>query len=243
MRHFVSVVAMMLFSSGAWAAGIDLSWNDCQSGSVIASTNRNFTCLGSTNQNYSLVFQFRSHVAIPAFVAFTAYVDLAPEVAGPLAAYWHYESGGCNRNPVSGIGFSADVLASCTEHGYQDPWGGDGTAAIAAYLPDYSRPGLGRMVLLVARGDRFPIQADNSYFAGNLVFNNRNRHVCFGCTQRANIVWEVGRLESEDGSPAIDLSIPDKGTNCVGINGATASNCGVLPVQSTSWGRLKAMFR
>lgn len=244
MRHWFSVIAMMMvFASGARAAGIDLSWNDCLTGSVTASNDRNFTCLGATNQNYSLVFQFRSPVALPGFVALTAYLDLVSEAGGPLAPFWHYESGGCNRSPVSGIAMSSTVPASCTEHGYLDPWGTNATSAIAAYAPDYQQPGLGRLVVLVALGAASPIQTGPSYYGGHLVFNNRNRHTCFGCTQRVRLLWEVGTLESNNGTPPVNLSTPDQGSNCARINGANAAACGTRPAESTTWGRLESMFR
>lgn len=244
MRRLVVTLAMLLVAASASAAGIDISWNDCVLGSSTTATNRNFTCLGATNQNYQLFFQFRTPVAMPHFVAITMYVDIVPIASGPLAPFWHYEGNGCNGSAVKGAQISGAIPATCAVN-YLEPWGGgpDGTFAIAAYGADFQRAGLGHLIALGARGDGFPITANTNYYGAHIQFNNRNRHTCFGCTQQATVLWELARFESNDGSPAVDISNPDNGTNCVGINGAGAGTCGALPVKATTWGAIKSMYR
>lgn len=245
MREHPLVLAPLLLAlsvSAASAQGIDLSWNDCI-GSSTQATNRNFSCLGSVNQTYLLAFQYKSPVNLPNFVGLSAFADLVVESPGPLAAFWHYETGGCNR---SGISISDAIPASCATLGLQDTWGGDGSQGfegIAAYGPDFSRPGVGRMIFGVALADPAPITALTNMYAFHVSFSNINRQNCFGCPQRVLIVWQTANLESNDGSPAVVLTNPSKGTNCVTINGASLSACGVVPARNLSWSRVKDLYR
>jgi hypothetical protein len=235
-------LVLVLSSSPLFAQGIDLSWNECIGGPN-AATNRNITCLGATNQTYLLAFQYKSPVNIPGFIGLSAFADLVVESPGPLSPFWHYETGGCNR---PGISISDALPASCAGLGFGDTWDGDGTGGfegIAAYGADFLRPGMGRLILGVARADASPITASANMFAFHLTFNNVNRQTCFGCTQRVLIVWQVINLESDDGSPAVVLTTPDKGTNCVTINGASIAACGVVPSHNATWTQIKGLYR
>lgn len=242
-RSGLAIPLLLLMSSSSWAAGVDLSWNDCLLGSSTATTNRNFSCLGNVDQTYPLFVQFTSAQAIPNFAAMTLFADVAAQAQGFLVPYWHYETGGCNQ---TGLGIADEIPASCQSRGYQDLWGGDGSgglAAIAAYGPDYARPGAGRLVAFVARADAVPLQASVHYYGFHLNFRNNNRHNCFGCTQLAVVIAETLVLENEDGSITINLSGADNGTDCVGINGANPSLCGALPVANLTWGALKSLYK
>lgn len=236
------VLFLALIPSAAFAA-VDVSWNSCV-GTGTEASNKLFVCTGTANQNYDIHFQYKSPIDIPNFVAVTAYADIGP-VGAPLSPFWHYETGGCNGNAIKGAAISGVEPQACADLGVLETWDGGlvGTFAIAAYGADFQQAGRGHFILLGARGDAVPITAGVNMWAFFLRLNNRNRALCVGCTEQKVVVWQTGRLESNDGSPAVDVSGADKLSDCVQINGAAAQLCGVVPTRSTSWGQIKSMYR
>jgi hypothetical protein len=243
------VLCLVLAPSSAFAFGIDLTWNDCVGGTTgSAASNQVFDCAIAGNRNYSLEFQFKTPVALPNFVAVTGYADLGPPGTA-LSPFWHYEPSGCNQGSIKGAQMFGVIPASCTDAGFLEGWNGgpSGTFAIAAYSTEFQDPGRGHFVLLGARGDGYPVGAGDNMWAFELRFNNRNRPGsaadCAGCAEQKVILCQTIRLESNDGSPAIDLTGPDKLSDCIRINSADLSLCTTTPTQTTSWGRIKALFR
>jgi hypothetical protein len=250
MKKLLLVLCLALVPASAFAFGVDITWNDCVNGTAaLAATNKVFDCSGTINRNYVLEFQYKTPVPLPNFVAVTGYVDLGPNGA-PLSPFWHYENGGCNQGSIKGAQLIGVEPQSCIDGNYLETWDGgpSGTFAIAAYLSDFQNtPGRGRFVLLGARGDGFPVNAGDNMWAFELKFNNRNRPGtvanCAGCAEQHVLVENTMRLESNDGSPAVDLVGADKLTDCAQINNAPTGLCPLVPTQNTSWGKIKSMFR
>lgn len=252
-RVVLAAVALLFVSSKASAFGVDLTWDDCVGGTNgTASVNKVFDCAVVSNRNYSLIFQFKSPVTVPNFVAATAQLDFGPVSASPLSPFWHFESGGCN---AIGTSLLSAITPSCALGGYLTPWSG-GVVTIACYSPDHQQPGYGRFILVVSRPNATEITAGDNYFGMELRFNNRNRSSCTGCNQQKLLSLEGIRLESNDGSPFVDLSGADKFTHCVAINNAPPSfcgktipqptfspPCGVTPAIQRTWGTLKMLYR
>lgn len=242
--------ALLLSVSTAGAAGIDLSWNGCV-GSGLEASSRVFTCTGSVNQTYELVLQFRSPVPVPSFSTLLAYLDYQDANAVTLPPFWHYESGGCNGLDASPPGIALyDDLSSfpgcAVPSPPADPWGGDGSGgfeSIASYGVDYSRLGNGHLVLAGSRTASSTIAAGTRYYAFNLQLNNWNRSACSSCADPGVIVWNMAQLVSDDGSPTVELSGPDQYSDCVTINSANPSLCGLVPTVSRTWGQLKSLYR
>jgi len=238
------VLFLALVPGAAFAAGLDISWNACIDGPGAAAS-KTFVCTGTVNQNYVVEFQYKSPIDIANFVAISGPVDLmSPGAPTATSPFWHYENGGCNGSTIKGaqiIGTLNAVL--CPSQ--LETWDGgpSGTFAIAAYVADYQGPGRGHMVLVGARGDGVPITADVNMWAWEIKFNNRMRTACLGCAEQKIVVWQNASLESNDGSPAVNLSGADKGSDCAQINGAPVGGCGVVPTQSTSWGKIKSLYR
>ena len=53
-RGLFLCMALVARSAPAFAAGLDLTWNDC-AGSPNATSDKTFTCTGTVNENYDLV--------------------------------------------------------------------------------------------------------------------------------------------------------------------------------------------
>jgi hypothetical protein len=216
---------VLLFPETAVAQGVDLTWNDCP---PTGASSKTFGCASPSNENYRLIVQFRSPVTLPNFVRIDAVLELVNETAGPLAPFWHYETGACNRAPISGVTMSDDIslAATCLNLGYADPWAsGSGGTEDFFYVPDSPTPGHGRFILTDTAVSPVQIDAFVSYYAFHLTFNNRNRLVCTGCSQPVALKLVSLRLSSNDGSPAVLLAGPDLRGDCVLINGANATTC------------------
>jgi len=263
-RPLLGIALLTLgFSSPALAVGIDLQWNECIGAATVA-FNKNFTCTGTMNQSYYLVMQFKTGQDIPAFVAATAILDFQDESPGELPPFWHFENGGCQRSgsiqglmmfdtpasitpadPANGCVAQDDVAGG--DGRMSDPWNGDGsggTESIALYIPDSPIPGHGRLALVDSKPNPFTLTAGRNYYAFDLRFSNRLRTTCSpGCADKVSILFNLLALESDDGSPAVYLAIPDKGSICAVVNGASVSTCAVTPTKNTTWGQLKAMYR
>lgn len=230
-------------------AGVDLSWNDCVGGGTEA-VNKQFVCTGTANQNYNLPLYFKVPEALPSFVGIRMDLDLQNVSGAPLSPFWHYEQGGCQRpggTSPNGISVQDNIgAAPATCQGFGDPWGGDGSQGfegIGAYLPDNRRPGNGHFILGVAHSASFPLDPGTNYYACHMVFSNRYKTACAGCTEQAVIVWNSATLESNDGHPPLEIAFPDKFGNCVTINGAPPATCAGVPTKNTTWGRVKSMYR
>jgi hypothetical protein len=252
MKKVLFTLALAALPAAAFAQGIDLTWKDCV-GTGNEATNQNFVCTGTANQNYNLIFQFKSPVDVPNFVGSAGYADYQNVSGAPLSPFWRYDTGACNNPAVGQKGIAMfdniGLLPNCDPNGggsFADPWDGDGSGGfegIAAYGVDFHRPGNGYLVLGDARGSATPIAGLVNYYAFHLVFNNRNRTTCAGCLEQGVIVFQKLTLESNDGSPAIELTTPDKYGQCVTTNNGPPPLCGIVPVHNTSWGQIKSIYR
>jgi hypothetical protein len=248
-NSITAITAIAVLATIAEADGVDLSWNDCV-GTAQAASNRDFNCAGTTNQFYPLLLQFKVYQDLPSFVALTATVRMFDETPGPLAPFWHFETGGCQRlggASPDGVTLSLAKPMSCADAGFDDPWGGDGLeglGVIATYTSDYPNAAHARFLLVAATSSPpFPIGAGVNYYALSLIFNTRNRATCAGCTDRVNLLCDNFTLESGDGSPPVVLVTPDKFTNCVTINRAALSLCADPVRKNGTWGAIKALYR
>jgi hypothetical protein len=248
MKKAIITLALAACPGLAFAQGIDLTWKDCV-GTGLEATNLNFVCTGTLNQTYNLIFQYKLAADIPNFVGAAGYADYQNASGAPLSPFWRYEAGGCN-NPAVGVKGVAmfdniQLLPNCAG-AFADAWDGDGSGAfegIAAYGVDFRRPGNGYFILGAARAGATPLSALVNYYAFHLALNNRNRTACVGCTEQGVIVFQKLELESNDGSPRVDLISPDKLGQCVTINNGPPPLCGTVPAKTTSWHQLKSLYR
>jgi hypothetical protein len=230
-------------------AGIDLTWDDCV-GSGSDHYNKTFVCTGTVNQMYRLPLYFKVPESLPGFVGIRMDLDFESESNAPLSPFWHFEQGGCQRpggtapNGISVSDNKAAGPAGCQL--FADPWGEDGSQGfegIAAYLTDYRRPGQGRFILGVASSASYALDTGVNYYACHMIFTNRYRNACAGCADRGAIRWDSAVLESNDGHPPIIIAFPEKVSDCVLVNNGDPILCGIDPVRSVSWGRVKSLYR
>jgi hypothetical protein len=255
MKKLAFTLALLALPAMAFAAGIDITWDDCIGGTP--SSAKTFNC--TANANYSLHFQFKLPIGLPNFVSLTGFADYQNQSNTNLSSFWHFEQGSCNQSPsAKGVTIlddqgSASIFApGCTtptdggtvQNAFGDD-GSGGTESVSAYGVDFRRPGNGYFVLLDYRTDGapFPLAAGPNYWAWRLNFKTNNRAACAGCADAGIILWQRATFESNDGSPALNLDFSDKLSNCVTINGDSPTHCGIVPTRSTTWGQLKSLYR
>jgi len=254
----VITLAILLVAFPGWArAQIDLTWDNCvlRTGTEpFPTANKNFGCTGS--ETHRLHAAFKTPVAIPDFFAMDVVLDLVwTKPSGnrqdqSLQPFWHFETGGCN---ATGVVLSADKSASGDVTGgcgmFTTPWGAQGEsatfAAITVYVPDYwDQPGRGYLLASISRDSQSPfaLQAGTNYYAFHLNWNTAAGGTCLGCADQIVVVWESASLYTMDNQTITLLGRSAKTTeNYASINGALLTD--VVPVQKTTWGRIKAQYR
>lgn len=234
---------------------LSISWNACWFGGSTATSFATYNCLATpvANVTATLHFQFKSNVAMTSAVAITGIVDVVQSPGNPLPAFYHFESTGCaGSGAVKGFGltvFPQAGISGCDATNGFDQWCNDGSdlndcgSAGSGYNPDSPVAGVGRFIVIAVRTNARPIDIGANYWAYQIAFNNRLRTACTGCSAPASIIWQSLGIESNAGETSICLTGPDspKGPDRAGSNGGPIN--GPTPVQQTTWGQIKALYR
>jgi hypothetical protein len=253
-KILVSCLALAALAPVAAQAGIDATWGSCAGPQNI---NLNCTQTPTTaNSNYNLYFQAKLiGEGIADAVSAECYSDLTvPGTIGSNTspsthpqAFWQYQAGGCAGGGV--VAFDV-IPGTCT--GYLDLSDGDGSGGSEAfgYREDWDgtqvMPGNGRFLATVARDASMPVAfaAGDNIWIVELRFNTRRRHTCTGCNQPATITFQEAIIRSASGE-AFDghAAYADKASNCATINNGPPGQCDAVPTQSTTWGKIKSLYR
>lgn len=256
MKRLLSCLGLAaLAPSLALAYGIDVTWNACGTDGV---QNRNFACTGDLDENYSMYFQIKPHQDLPDFVAVECYAQLM--AGGPIGtnsnpstyphAFWQYQPNGCAGGPDRGVRVFDRIPASCSNSGYVDFAGGDGSVAVEdfAYREDWDgnfvHPGVGYFLATDVRDldNPQPLTADVNYWALELRFNNHHRASCAGCNEPIVLIFNRAILRGTSGT-SVEEAFADKASTCAAFNGGSPSTCDAVPARNTTWGRIKSLYR
>jgi hypothetical protein len=258
MKKLMMTAALLALPALAFAApgnGVDLTWNDCVGGTAgTAATNKNFVCTGVQNQNYLLFVQFKVNNDFTAAAAWTMSADYINETgdlgANPGTGFWRLEAP-CSGNNGKGLAVSSTPSASCSDAGILDcSDGGLSGSAVFAWFSNSDQhnnpqPGRARLIGIFSRADGIFLAAFQNYYLMHFLFNNRNRNACSdGCSDGGAIVLNDLKIESFD-RPEYHVDGTDKLGECATLTvGAQGPGlCEATPVQKTTWGKLKAMYR
>jgi hypothetical protein len=246
-RKACLLTALISFVPAICWGQIDLSWSNCvlpSSGEPLPTNEEVFSC--GTKQVLKLHASFKVPFELPQAAQMSAYFDLQSETPGPLAPFWHYEVGGCNSSGIR-LFHNRSESGGCTEHA--TPWGENGEfgfSFVTAYLPDYGRPGRGRLQVDVGRDfinhGHAHLKPLVNYYAFHLEFSTANASMCAGCSEPVAIVWNSAWIYSTDGDPTY-LAGSDKGSNCVTLNHPSGALCGATSVRNVTWATIKSMYR
>jgi hypothetical protein len=266
-RSILSVVLFGLLASlgGATSAaavdGTSLSWRAPrdQAGSV----NVIPLACQQADSSYRLFATFVPPTDLPDFSGMEAIVDFGyftpPHGSSPpLAPFWHFETGGCND-----VGLFFDYRTGAGT-GLPNPWSSAFFQQVS-YAPDYPQPGVGRLRISFYRSTPIALQAGVEYFAFTLDLSTCLAGSCTGCDEDLGVYFVEAGLVGESQSTLVQ-GINDRSLACInscvayssvlagepGIRsdqGAfqpvsnTSAVCLATPVQISTWGQLKVVYR
>lgn len=236
---------------------LSISWDACWFPGSTAQTFKTYNCNASPTTNVTAIlhFQFKMHATMLAAAAITGVVDVVVNPGNPLPPFYQYEGTGCAGSGTV-KGFALTVFPPAAPSGcaldaangfdpYCDDGGGANDCALSgsSYTPESPAPGIGRFLIAAVRANARQLDPGLNYWAFQLAFNNRLRNTCAGCNIPASIIFQSLGIESNAGEGEYCYTGPDspKGPDRAGSNGGTID--GPTPVQNTTWGQIKALYR
>ncbi len=242
----LATAALLCLGASRAFAGLDLTWNACNTGPGRASEIV-FSCQDS--QSGAVVFGcFQLPVQMPHFHGLDVVLDVEVE-APSLPPFWHLELGGCNEYS---LGLSCErPSVICPISSIQSPWGGGGgypcpSCFITGYEVGVHGPNRARILMGLTRCDEAALNANQNYFGFDLTlvfyYAVEAGGPCVGCSLPATIVWNSGLFRGADGQ---EVTVTNSGlvSQCVTINGASPGTCAATPVLRTTWGSIKSLYR
>jgi hypothetical protein len=231
---------------------LSLSYVSCWFPGSTATSFATFSC--TTNQTAILHFQFKVPNPIASVVASTGIVDVIQAGGGALVDFYKYEPTGCAGSVAANKGAALGTFpapAACLAavppfDFFCNDFGGGNACALSSYgyASNFPAPGVGRFAISAVRNFGYPFDPGTNYWAWQLTFSSRVRVIpCLGCGTPATILWQSLGLQSDDGSPDVCLTGPDsaKGPDRGSQSGGPLD--GPTPVQNTTWGQIKALYR
>lgn len=240
---FSVAAAMILAATTAWAAGVNLGWQNCQSEGGTA--NRPFAC-NTNNQGHILVSSFVLDADKADVSGNELVIDFLSAV-NPMPLWWELGAGGCR----SAIGVNTVVNGAntiCTDWALGGSTGGSGgySQELGSINPGL-QPQHRRLKIAVAVPPTALGQlVAGEYFTCNVVINNSKTvgtGACAGCTDPVCIVLNSIKITTP--VPANDVVLgaaAAPGSNIVTWQGV-GPDCQLVPTRNETWGAVKAMYR
>lgn len=244
---------------------LSMSWRDCWWPGSVAGLFTTWNCdpTPTTNVTSTLHLQFKTPTEITSGAA-TATLIIKNGGGQPLSPFYHFEPTGCaGSGAIQGMSLSLDPEPSGCDAGngfvsFCDDDGLGCSGSSIMYFPDDPSAGSGRLMIYAVRSTPKLIEPGINQWLCKLVFNNRLRNDCAGCTRPTGILFSRLGIESAIGERELCLTGGDepKGPHYAGINGADLpsvhgylccsifdnSCCPTNSAQST-WGQIKALYR
>lgn len=238
-RLLLVCIGLLALTASTASAQIQVAWNDCLIDGGSAS--RNSTCLSNTGVN-RLAISYTPTAGIPDFVAIDGTIDLRFDNGTPTA-WWEFKNAGACRQNAASIGMDVSVLPNSFT--CADTWdsGASVTGLFTGYAVSFGQPDRNRAVFAMARAASNPtsIDAGVNYFGWIWQISNALTLSCAGCLDPVAIYSPTMTLSGvSSAAPVVLTGSPDDGESCVSWNGGS---CLATPAQTTSWGKVKAMYR
>jgi len=247
MKKLALISALLVASWGvSSAAGLNAAWTNCDgAGGTKLMT---FSCDEVAGDTYELFHNFTIDAAITGVIAGQGIVDFNfdPSIVAP--PWWELSTGGCNDggldfNYLRGSTCSGSSTLFCGTSA--SICSGSGVAGIGF---QYLKPNRNRAIVALARPSTSPVNLTAArHYAWRIIFLMTNANgtpmaSCPGCNTACTITWNNfdifdnvgGKFSVNDAAPA---STPSA---CANPPGTT---CDAVPVQTKTWGQLKALYR
>jgi len=236
----ISGLILALTASVASAGGINLNWNNCESGSTPLPTKAlTFACNVNTGASFTLMGSFDPNGG-QLVTAFDYLVDI--ESAGAtLPPWWQFKNAGsCRAASMSmNTNFGATGPFDCV-----DPWSG------SIGLQDFSYAVTANTVRIYGFGSlpaTTPVQVDagTEYYGFALLINRAKTTglgSCAGCLDQVALVLNEMILYDETGAKTIMTGPAAVQSNCAAWQGF-ANPCAATPTTKSTWGKIKSIYR
>lgn len=235
MRRMVLMVVGMLWSAPLFAAGINLSWDDCGTAGVM---NKNFTCDSDTGRSV-LFGSFVSPLPIDSLTGFTAVIDLC-SMELTLPSWWVLSAGGCRAGALQ-ASFEADAQPTACASVGSSP-----TLAFFQYTLGQHAWNDARILLFAYfEPGSTSIDGATEYFAFALSIDHRattEPQECTGCTKPTCIVLNEINLTQSTGEGDVRLTSPHSSYQATWQGGFLGCPF-VVPIRASSWGTIKSLYR
>ena len=225
----------------AFAAGINLSYNDC---GTFGTENKTFAC-NTNSGNSIMVASFVAPAGIGQYLSCESNLEIQTDSA-TLPDWWQFKNAGTCRS--ASLSLSGDFTSgpfNCT-----DFFAGAAAGGIGAYNPGYTLPNRARIVLVLAvpSANAGPLNEGEQYYAYKLTFNNAKSigtGSCAGCLTPACINTRFIKLVQPLGAPGGDVTVSNPADRAyVRWQSASAATCvGATPTRNSTWGSVKALYR
>lgn len=253
-KRLLSYVSLIALSAGpAWAAGINLGWDDCPGGATY-SLAKTFACDTNT-VTHTLVGSFVAPAGVVAMSANEVVIDMAVAPFTPLPDWWMLRSVGSGYCRAGSLTSNFDFTGgpgTCFDY-----WQGVAKGGISQFPLDQfvGRAKIGVLVALPAGDPGITgIPEGTEVYSFKAIINSAKTvgpGSCAGCGVEACIVLQRIHLKQPLGPPANGVSI-------IITNPATVQHviwqawttpdpihaCPlVTPARQQTWGSIKSLYR
>ncbi len=223
-------------------AGLAIGWEDCRTSPGAGLENRNFSC-GLSLTDMPLIPTLRLTDPVDSVLAVEMVVDVIVS-SSALPTWWNMAPGGCHGSP-SGWGASLATATSCS-----DPWLGQGSATVMAWLEQFpgSTPQRGRLLVSAASlpGTLARFESGSPLALARIALRSDNSLTCTGCSIPACLVFNSLLIRRLPGSlwEEATIATPEvAGATWVRWQGGLGADCQALPTRRSTWGAVKALYR
>jgi hypothetical protein len=219
--------------------GLFLRWNDCPLAASSVST-MTFGCSSDVGEEL-LVAAITLGETVDDVIAVEVVIDI--QFAGAaVPPWWQIDPAGCRDGAL--IARSAPPQnPACT-----DFWNQTLTPGLLYQIAPRGNPSQARVVVSFALPSTTPprqLVPGPTYYVASIAVQNQRTSQCTGCLTNACLVLNSVRLGRVPGSPGQDPMIVQPGpleANHATWQGAGAA-CQSVPTRSSTWGRLKSLYR
>ena len=249
-RTLAALLFVVLLVPSAHAAGISLRWDHC-SGDAGA-INKNFACNTNTGTDI-LAESFVLSAAVNNIAGVVSHIEITTASA-TLPTWWQFSNAGTCRQASLFAGASVPAqAAACVD------WaGGQASNVVASYTAGAFGPGTAslRVQSVVMASNVANLSAGQEYGAITVGINHAKSvglGSCAGCSTPACIYLRSAELfDNVSLTPVVTLTAAANGTdgNTVTWQGGSGvpplpggACAGAVPVLSSTWGSVKALYR
>jgi len=233
---------LILGTSVASAAGINLSWSDCGAAGQLNAT---FDCNSNAGAPFTAVGSFIPPAGIANFLGIAAQIDITTDQA-TLPDWWQHGTGFCRG--TTGLAVNFDFTSgpfTCT-----DFFGGQAAGGFA-YDVGFGNPNRARFRIqcAVPIDNKGPVDPANEYYAFKANFlrpKTTGAGSCAGCSNPACLVLnEIQLFQPPDAANDPRITNPASRQYITWQTPPTGpAGCPLTtPTRNSTWGQVKSLYR